>query len=73
MRIGDQEDFIPEMCYAVQEGALTNLKFLDMMGTKFLPPSLELFRQHLVMMDNLPCRNLRAIHGVKGKGYQLVY
>ena len=25
MRIGDQEDFIPEMCYAVQERALTNL------------------------------------------------
>ena len=73
MRIGDQEDFIPEMCYAVQEGALTNLKLLDMMGTKFLPGSLDLFSQHLVMMENLEYLNLRGIHGVKGKGYQLVY
>ena len=74
LRVGiSNTDPTRAVCAAVDTGALTHLRILDMTGSKLQTGSLELLGYHLPRLTELKALSLFDIDGVKADDYLHVY
>ena len=69
----DNTDPTRAVCAAVDTGALTHLRILDMSHSQLQPGSLELLGCHLPRLTELKALSLYGIIGVKAHDYHYVY
>ena len=75
LRVGVRGNTDPTraVCAAVDTGALTNLRILDMTLSKLQTGSLQLLGEHLPRLTKLQALSLRGIDGVEADDYCHVY
>ena len=71
--IYDIPDPTRAVCAAVDTGALTHLRILDMTFSQLQARSLELLGEHLPSLTQLKALSLYGIHGVEAGDYHHVY